>query len=133
MCFRAFAQGFGLLLADQVSETCLRHRPERGGAVQRIADDILFRQVNETVHKTIINGFVNVDAFNAAAALAGVEEGPIHKIADGMIQIGIGQNIGRILPAKLEPQCHEGACRSPLDSAAAANRTGEIHVINRAG
>ena len=46
---------------------------------------------------------MHVDALDAAARLAGVEERAVDEVLDGVGQVGVRPDIGRILAAELQP------------------------------
>ena len=83
----ALAQRFGLLLADEVGEARLRHRPHRRRLVERIADDVVLGPRDEAFDEFVIDLLVDVDALDAAAALAGIVEGAVDEIGDGMVEL----------------------------------------------
>src|SRR5690606_11848990 len=76
---------------------------------------------------------VDVDALDAAAALASVVERAVDQIGDGVIELHVRQNVGRVLAAELKAQRHEGARGSLLDGAAAGDRSGEVAMVDLAG
>jgi hypothetical protein len=73
---------------------------------------------------------LHIDTFNAAAALARVEERTIHQVLDRVIELRIGAHIGRILTAELQADRGECAGRRMLDGTPALHRAGEAHVIH---
>ena len=130
---RALAQRLGLLLADEVGEARLRHRPERGRGVQRIADDEILRLGDEALDEFVIDLLVDIDALDAAAALAGIVEGAFDQIGDGMVELDVGQHIGRVLAAEFQAERHEGSRRGLFDRPPAGHRAGEVDMIDLAG
>ena len=47
---------------------------------------------------------MDIDALDAAAALAGVEDRAVDQLLDGGVEIGVRPHIGRILAAEFEPE-----------------------------
>ena len=73
---------------------------------------------------------MHVDALDAAAGLARVEERAVDQVLDGMGQVGVVAHIGRILAAELEPRADEAiGCRA-LHGVPARDRAGEGHEID---
>ena len=87
---------------------------------------------DEALDELVIDLLVHIDALDAAAALAGIEEGAVDQVVDRMVELGVGQHIGRVLAAELEAERHEGAGRRLLDGAAAGDRTGEVDMVDLA-
>jgi hypothetical protein len=75
---------------------------------------------------------MHIDALDAAAALPGIEEGTIDEVFDGVVELGVGADIGRILAAELEAERGEGAGSGAFDPAAALDRAGEVDVVDLA-
>ena len=96
----------------------MRHRPERGRLIERVAEHIAADEVGRALHERVVAAFVHVDSLDAAAALAGIEEGAVDEILDRVRHVGVGPHIGGILAAELEPECREGPGGSALDRAA---------------
>ena len=101
--------------------------------VERIADHIFAGEIGEALDEIVIDARVDIDALDAAAALAGIIEGAVDQILDGMIELGVGAHIGRVLAAELEPDRGEGSRGGALDGAAAGDGAGEIDVVDLAG
>ena len=118
--------------AHRVGEGGARHRPKRGRGVERIADDVFAGEIGEAIDEVIEDGGIDIDALDAAAALAGIVEGAVDQILDRVIELGVGADIGRVLAAELEPERSEGAGSGALDGAAAGDRAGEIDVVDPA-
>ena len=57
---------------------------------------------------------MHVDALDAAARLAGVEERAVDEVLDRVGEVGVGAHIGRILAAELEPDADEAPGRRLL-------------------
>ncbi|VVN74211.1 hypothetical protein PS685_05210 [Pseudomonas fluorescens] len=98
----ALCQGFGDLIADEISGATRHHRAERGGFVQRIAQHVLASQGNESLDKGRVELFIDIDAFHRAAALPGIEEAAVHQVFHRMLKVGVGPDIGRVFAAKLQ-------------------------------
>ena len=76
------------------------HRPLLGGAgqgadingfVHAVADGQAGSAVNEVFHKLVIDAVLNDDPAGGGAALAGGAEGALHDAAQGLVQVGVGQ------------------------------------------
>ena len=76
---------------------------------------------------------MDIDALDAAAALAGIVEGAFDQIGDGIVQLDVGQHIGRVLAAEFQAERHEGSRRGLFDGAAAGHRAGEVDMVDLAG
>ena len=48
------------------------------------------------------------------------------------LELGVGQDIGRVLATEFQPERHEGAGRRLLDGAATRDRTGEVDMVDLA-
>src|SRR3546814_15321179 len=68
---------------------------------------------------------MDVDALDGAAGLAGIEEGAVRQVLDGVLQVGVGPDIGRVLAAELQPASGEPASERLLHGEAAGDRAGE--------
>ena len=99
-------------------------------AIERIAHDIFSGEIGEAFNELVIDFSVHVDAFDAAAALAGIVERAIDQIFDRVVELGVGPHIGGVLAAELKPDRGERARGSTLDGAAAGNRAGKIDVVD---
>ena len=75
---------------------------------------------------------MHVDALDAAAALAGIVEGAVDQVLDGVVELGVGADIGRVLAAELEAERREGPGRCALDLASAGDRAGEVGMVDEA-
>ena len=128
-----FRRASSIWLAHRVGEGAARHRPERRRLLERIADHIFAGEIGVALDEIVIDARIDIDALDAAAALAGIVERAVDQILDGMIELGVGPHIGRILAAELEPERGERAGGGALDGAAAGDRAGEIDVVDLAG
>ena len=133
MRLRALRHGFRILLAHEIGEALVRHRAERRRFVQRIAEHIGVHEIDCALDEAVVVPLVHVDALDAAAALARIEEGAVDEVLDGVVEIGVRAHIGRVLAAELEPERGEGARRCALDGAPAGDGAGEVAVIDEAG
>ena len=73
---------------------------------------------------------MDVDALDAAAALAGIEEGAVDQILDREFQVGVGRHVGRVLAAEFEAEGGERSRRRPLHAPPAFDRTGEGDMVD---
>ena len=76
---------------------------------------------------------MHIDPLDAAAGLAGIEHGAVHKILDGVGQVGIGAHIGGIAAAELETQADEAIGRRLHDGVAGGDAAGEVHIVDPVG
>ena len=57
---------------------------------------------------------MHVDALDAAAGLAGVEESAVDQRRGGILEVGVGPDVGRVLaalvPRPVAMKCPEAAC-----------------------
>ena len=93
----------------------MRHRPDHGVGVERIAQRPAARVLDEAGDEPVVDVGMHIDALDAAAALPGVEERAVDQVLDRMVELGVGAHIGRVLAAQFEPQRREGAGRGALD------------------
>jgi hypothetical protein len=75
---------------------------------------------------------VDVEALDAAAALAGVVHLGVDQRLDGAVEVGVGADVAGILAAELEAGADEGAGGGALDLLAAANAAGEVDEVEGA-
>ena len=76
---------------------------------------------------------MNVNAFDAAAALAGVEHGAVDEVFDGVGEVGVFANIRGIFAAEFEIHADEHAVGGGLHFAAALDGAGEGDEVDAAG
>src|SRR5262249_56833962 len=91
------------------------------------------REVGEALDEIVIDLGIDIDALDPATGLPRIVERPVDKILDGVIELGVGPDIGRVLAAELKSGRGEGAGGGTLDGAAAGDRAGEIDVVDAAG
>jgi hypothetical protein len=90
------------LRAHLLCETHIGHRADGGFLVERIAElHVAIDPGDGLFDEGIIQAFVHIDALDAAAALAGIEHGPVHQRVDGLVEIRIGHDIAGVLAAQL--------------------------------
>ena len=75
---------------------------------------------------------MDVDAFDAATALPGIEEGAVDQILDRELQVCVGRDIGGVLAPEFEPERRERARRGALHRAARLDRPCEGDMIDKA-
>src|SRR5205807_1286111 len=124
----AFAARFLDLRSQLARRVGLRHRAHRGGAVQRIAEAVLPHLRQRTLDEALVERGVHVDALDPAAALPGVVVGAVDEIGDGMVEVGVGGDVGRILAAQLEPDVDEAPGALAIDLMSAAHGAREADV-----
>src|SRR5205085_3146982 len=118
--FAARLLHLGLELGRRVG---LGHRAERGGGVEGVAELQLLAHLGERAfQEAIVDGSVDVDTLDAAAALAGVVEATVDEILDRVGKVGVGSDVSRILAPKLETDVDEARRRDrAIDLVAAAH------------
>ena len=92
--------------------------------------DVFLGQIDEALDELVIQRFVDINALDAAAALAGIEESAVDQSLDGMVEIGVGHHIGRVLAAEFQAEPSEGARRGALDDPSAGHRAGEVDEVD---
>ena len=73
----AAGDGIPHLGADGVGRGGAHHRPERGVRIERRSQAILLRQLDHAVDEFLVARRGDIDALDAAAGLAGIEEGAV--------------------------------------------------------
>ena len=129
----ALAQRLGVLLAHESAKRACAIGPSVVAWSSGLPTTYFFVEVDEAVDEVVIDLLVHIDALDAAAALAGIEEGAVDQVRDRVVELGVGQHIGRVLAAELQAERREGAGRRLLDRAAAGDRAGEVDVVDLAG
>src|SRR5690606_8907127 len=109
-----------------------RHWPDDRIRVERVAERPSLRRLDEPLQVLVMDGGIHIDALDAPAALARVEEGAIHEVLDRVGEVAVPPYIGRFLAAELQPQRGEGARGCPFDPPAALHRSGEGNVVDAA-
>ena len=132
MGFRALVHCVLRLRTHDFGEVGAGHRTERRGLIERIAEDVLPGQLDESLHERVVARFVDVNALDAAAALPGIEEGAVDQIFDCEFQIGVWRHIGWILAAEFEAERRERSGRRALHRAPRLDRPGEGDMIDMA-
>ena len=129
---RAFGQGLDRVLPHGLRETRRRHRAERGFFLERIAQFVARGEIGESVDKTVVEVFVNINSLDAAATLARVEESAVDKVLDRKFKWRIRADIGRVFAAELQADRRKSAGGGALDSPPAGDRAGEIDMVDAA-
>ena len=68
---------------------------------------------------------MDVDTLDAAARLAGIEEGAVDDVFDGVAELGVGADVGRVLAAELEAGTDEARRRGLLHRVTTGYGAGE--------
>ena len=119
-----FAPGgdrLGGLGADGVGEALVGHRAEGGLLLERVAELAGRDPGDGLLDEGVVEALVDVDALDAAAALAGVVHRAVHQRVDGGVEVGVGADVARVLAAELEAEADEGAGGGALDLPAAVD------------
>ena len=74
---------------------------------------------------------MNINALNAATALAGIKECTINQVFNCMSKIGIASYIGGVFAAQLQSHIQEMSRSSLLDGAATGHRACKAHHIGQ--
>ena len=61
----------------------------------------LTEQTGEAFDEIVVDPRIDIDTLHPATALTGIVERPVDQILDGMIELGVGAHIGRVLAAEL--------------------------------
>ena len=72
-----------------------------------------------------------VDALDAAARLARVEERPVNQVLDRMGHVRVGAHVGRVLAAQFQAGADEAAGRGLLHCVTAGDRAGEGDEVDQ--
>ncbi|KAG1530315.1 hypothetical protein G6F50_017400 [Rhizopus delemar] len=91
----------------------------------RIAQYVTVRQGDGAFDELVVQRPCDVDALDAAAGLARIEEGAVAQGVDRVVQLGVGSHIGRIVAAQLQAYTDKAPRRAFLDDAPAAHRSGK--------
>ena len=91
----------------------------------RIAEHVLLRERDGAVDEVVVELLVHVDALDAAAGLAAVEERAVDEILDGVREIRIVTHIRGIAAAELEARADEALRHGALNGVPARDRAGE--------
>src|SRR5690606_19982970 len=118
----AAADGLLRLGSHMIGETAARHGADNGVGIERIAQGPAAGIVDEALDEVAIDRFMHIDALDAAAGLAGIEEATVSQVLDGVGEIGVGTDIGGVLAAQFEPERGESAGRRLLDATTAFDR-----------
>ncbi len=129
----ALLHGFGRLPAHELGGGRADHRPQRRLRLQRVVEHVAAGEIGEAFDERLVDRFVHVDALDAAAALAGIEEAAVDEILDRVVELRIGAHVGRVLAAELEAGGDEAIGRRALDRVAALDRTRERHEVDAVG
>ena len=73
---------------------------------------------------------VDVNPLNPAAGLPAVEKRSVGEVFDGVVEIGVGPHIGRILAAQLQAEPGEGSAGGDFHRPPAGHRAGEVNLID---
>ena len=124
------AHGFGDLAAHESGGFRLDQRPERRLVSQGIAEHVALGQFGAALDEVLVDAPVDIDPLDAAAGLAGVEEGAVDQSLDSVREIRVGADIARVLASELEADAEKAARGGGLDRATALDGAGEIDLIN---
>jgi hypothetical protein len=113
--------GIAYLGADGVGGGGSHHRTDRRLRVERVPQTIGVRQLNHAGDEFLVTRGGDVDPFDAATRLPGIEEGAVRQGFNGVCEVGVGSNIGRILAAELLALCCKPCGGGPHDRPPAGN------------
>ncbi|MNQ81273.1 hypothetical protein D3C85_962860 [compost metagenome] len=129
----AVHHGIGNLPAHDFGGIRRHQRAEGGGLIQRVAQHVLAGEFDEALDELRVKLPVHVDAFDGAAALPGVEETAVHQVCHGVLEIGIGAHIARVLATQFQAHAEETAHGGSLHDRAGLHGTGEVHLMHAPG
>lgn len=101
------------------------------GFVERVAEFDFRQDFLHSIHKVIVNTFMNVNPFECAARLSGIKDAAIDNLLRRPCNIDILSHISWIIPTQLQTYStvHSSSC-SLLDSDAVGDRAGEAHELD---
>ena len=82
------------------------------------------------LRKAGVDAFVDVDAFDGAAGLAGVVKGAVDAVVDRVLKLGVGADVGGVFAAEFEADVDEPIDGAVDDFVAAADGPGEGDVVD---
>ena len=122
---RAHAHRFADLRAHFFRGVGAHHGAERRRGIERIAEPVVFRELDEAFDEGVENVALHVNALDRAARLAGVEERAVDEVLDRRGERRIGAHVSGVLAAELEAGRDEALARGALHGVPAADRPGE--------
>ena len=128
----AVGQGLGHLDTDFIGEMAVGHGAQRRLRVKGVAEAKVLGDGYGLLDKCIVKGIDDIDPFDTAARLAGVEHGCIDQGDSRCIYVRIGHHVRRILATQFQANASKGPSRGPFDAAAALDRSGKIDEIEAA-
>ncbi len=132
MCGRA-CLGCALdLTAHEIGSLCIHHWSECRRVIERIAQHILAREIDDARNEVVEQSLVHVNSLHTTAGLTGIEKRAINKIFDRIANSRIGADKGRVLAAKFEPKSDEPTDGGLLHGRTARNGAGETHHVHMA-
>src|SRR5262249_32009278 len=93
--------------------------------IERIAQLVLFGQLDEALDELIVSIAMDVDALDGAARLAGVEHRAVNQVLDSRPHRRVGPHVGRVFAAEFQPRRYEPFAGGPLPGVPARHRSGE--------
>jgi hypothetical protein len=126
-------------LGDGVRDLALEHcqlrrtreRPEVGRLVHRIAAPVALHGGDESIHETVVDALVHVDAFHRAAALPRVVHRAIGEGFRGGLDVGVLADVDRVLAAQFELQLHHARRTGRGNPRARRVGAGEEYAVHR--
>lgn len=82
--------------------------------VERFPEFVALQDILDCRDEIIVHAFGNINAFNAATALTGVEDGSIHYFFRCPFQIYVFSNVGWIFSSQLKSNRNHTFCRGAL-------------------
>ena len=129
-CGRAGVERLRDLPAHRLGRGRIDHRADRGRKVAWVAEHVVAHRRDELFDEWRVDVAVHIDAFDAAARLAGVEERAVDELGHAEVEVAIGPHIGGVLAAELEPGADEPRARGPFDRVPTADGTGEGNEVD---
>src|SRR5690606_24510015 len=125
-------RAFGARLLNGESDAVRRRgayeRSEGRLRVERIAGYVASCALKECCEEAGVNGTLGIDAADAAAGLAGVEEGAICEFIDRAFDVRISADVGRVVAAEFQHHADEPRGRGMLNCPRRGSRPSEDHM-----
>ena len=101
------------------------YRSESGVRFQWIAEPVLVGEIDESCDEPLVDRIVHIDAPDATAGLARIEECAIHQVLNRMHEVRVRSHVGRVVAAQFQASADETVGRGTLNRMPALDRAGE--------
>ena len=109
---------------------CARDGADVSVLTGRVANLEAAHGLDKGADKSVVNGFVHVDALDRAAALAGVVHGAVGQRLGSRLRVGVLADVGRVLAAEFELQLDHARAQRLRDAGTRGVGTGEEQAVN---